>query len=30
MIVRQLHLAWQAAWGKNADDFDPTKVSSGI
>jgi TRAP-type C4-dicarboxylate transport system permease small subunit len=30
MIVRQLHLAWQAAWGQSADDFDYTKVSSGI
>jgi hypothetical protein len=30
MIVRQLYLAWQAAWGKNADDFDHSKVSSGI
>lgn len=30
MIVRQLYLAWQAAWGKGADEFDPTKASSGI
>lgn len=30
MIVRQLYLAWQAVWGKGADDFDHTKASSGI
>lgn len=30
MIVRQLYLAFQAAWGKGADAFDPTKASSGI
>ncbi len=30
MIVRQLYLAFQAVWGKGADEFDPTKASSGI
>ncbi|MBJ7578126.1 TRAP transporter small permease subunit [Devosia sp. MC532] len=30
MIVRQLYVAWQAAFGRLADDADPTKVSSGI
>lgn len=30
MIVRQLYLAWQAVWGSSAEEFDPTKVSSGI
>ncbi len=30
MIVRQLYLAYQAVWGKGVDEFDPTKVSSGI
>jgi C4-dicarboxylate transporter DctQ subunit len=30
MIVRQLHLAFQAVWGKDADEFDPTKASSGV
>ena len=30
MIVRQLYLAWQAVWGKGADEFDHTKASSGI
>jgi C4-dicarboxylate transporter DctQ subunit len=30
MIVRQLYLAWQAAWGKGADEFDHSKVSSGV
>ena len=30
MIVRQLYLAYQAVWGKRADEFDPTKASSGI
>jgi len=30
MIVRQLYLAWSAVWGKNADEFDHTKASSGI
>ena len=30
MIVRQLLLAYQAVWGKRADEFDPTKASSGI
>ncbi|MET0439632.1 MAG: TRAP transporter small permease subunit [Devosia sp.] len=30
MIVRQLVLAFQAVWGKGADEFDPTKASSGI
>ena len=30
MIVRQLYLAWQAAWGRGPDDFDHSKASSGI
>lgn len=30
MIIRHLHLAWQAAWGKGADDFDHSKAGSGI
>lgn len=30
MIVRQLYLAYQAVWGKGADEFDHTKASSGI
>ena len=30
MIIRQLVLAWNAVWGKDATDFDPTKASSGI
>lgn len=30
MIVRQLYLAWQAVWGVDASDVDPTKTSSGI
>lgn len=30
MIVRQLYLAYQAVWGKAANEFDPTKASSGI
>lgn len=30
MIVRQLYLAWQAAWGQGSDDFDYSKVSSGV
>ncbi|MBJ3785289.1 TRAP transporter small permease [Devosia sediminis] len=30
MIVRQLYLAWQAVWGKDADEFDHSKVSSGV
>lgn len=30
MIVRQLHLAWQAAWGQRSDDFDHSKASSGV
>ncbi|CAN7365344.1 TRAP transporter small permease [Devosia sp. LjRoot3] len=30
MIVRQLCLAYQAAWGSKANEFDPTKASSGV
>lgn len=30
VIVRQLVLAWNAAWGKDAEGFDPTKASSGV
>ncbi|WP_323015247.1 TRAP transporter small permease [Devosia sp.] len=30
MIVRQLHLCWQAVWGRGSEEFDPTKASSGI
>lgn len=30
MIVRQLYLAYQAVWGRDADEFDHTKASSGI
>jgi len=30
MIVRQLYLAYRAVWGKAANEFDPTKASSGI
>jgi TRAP-type C4-dicarboxylate transport system permease small subunit len=30
MIVRQLFLAWQAVWGKGSEDFDHSKVSSGV
>lgn len=30
MIIRHIHLAWQAAWGKGADDFDHSKAGSGI
>jgi TRAP-type C4-dicarboxylate transport system permease small subunit len=30
MIVRQLYLAYQAVWGSKANEFDPTKASSGV
>lgn len=30
MIIRQLVLAWRAAFGKDSDDFDYSKVSSGV
>lgn len=30
MIVRYIWLAWQAAFGKAPDAFDPTKASSGV
>ena len=30
MIIRQLALAWRAAFGKGSDDFDYSKVSSGV
>ena len=30
MIVRQLYLAWQAVWGRGAEDFDHSKASSGV
>ena len=30
MIVRQLYLAWQAVWGRGSEDFDYSKVSSGV
>ena len=29
-IVRQFWLGYQAIWGKGTDEFDPTKVSSGV
>lgn len=29
-IVRQFWLGYQAIWGKGVDEFDPTKVSSGV
>jgi len=30
MIVRQLWLGYQAIWGKSAEEFDITKIKSGI
>ncbi len=30
MIVRQLYLAFQAVWGKGSEEFDYSKVSSGV
>ena len=30
MIVSQLYLAYQAVWGSKANEFDPTKASSGV
>ena len=30
MIVRYIWLAWQAAFGKAPEAFDPTKVGSGV
>jgi len=29
-IVRQFWLGYQAIWGKGTEEFDPTKVSSGV
>ena len=29
-IVRQFWLGYQAIWGRGVDEFDPTKVSSGV
>lgn len=30
MIVRQLWLCGRAVWGREEDDFDPTKAGSGV